>query len=627
MTGVADRLLLDVANRRRLGADLTRAVLGVERGGSMEGAPGITVTIDDPGERLMESRVLTRPAIRALGTPAANALRPIDVLYDGVWFRLNQASRVGDGVRLTFDHRGAVYMSRHDSPMSASRNDRTRALFIRRQVFEVARRRGAGHKLAFWAPEVRRRMPIAAPDSLSSRSEENRDVAATNERAKDAKGLKVKGVAANPEQRRNMAIAAEVADAEETGPRATLALFVAGIGESDFEHKPNAAGSPYTGVWQSHHRYKHSVREQARLFLRGGEGFQQGGAIALARREPHLTPGEIATRVEASGKPGSFYDAYRREAERAIAALGGIALEPGEGGSYVKPYRFRRPRGEDAWTNTGNLATEVQRRRFVTVPARGVDLFVYSDDEHLLALRSQAVLDPGARYVDTFEYDLDYGKTVRAARMVVRGKEFDQDFPWGLPVTLEDAGPASGKWLVWETREVDGSPWVELDLRQPQEAAPEPASERVQRNDSDSVADDDGSATSKVYARAKAISDRNLPYVWGGGHARAGQPSGGGYDCSGYAAACLLAGDMLPTAWKGGVPASGSFASDYGEPGEGERITVWANAGHMFIEFKLSGKRGKWADTSRAAGGPAGPHLRYGKRTTAGFTARHWPGT
>lgn len=640
--GVADRLLLDVANRRRLGADITRAVLSVERTGSMEketGYPALSVVVEDPREAIMHSNVLVRPAIRGLGSPQGFALRPIDVLVDGVWYRLRSAEREGDTTTFEFRHRGVVYMGGNDTPMSASRNDRTRALFIRRQVDEVARTRGAGHRLAFWAREVRRRMPIAPMEGeLSTRSEPDRDVTETPARASDAQGITVKGVKAKADQRRNMAIGQEVADELHAGPRATLALHVAGIGESDYRDVPNSEGSKYRGVWQSDRKYNHTTREQARLFLKGGEGYQGGGAIAYARKNPGATPGDIATAVEASGKPGAFYNKHRREAEAIMEALGGVAVETGDvvGGSYVKPYRFRRERGKDAWTNTGDLAEEVGRRRFVTIPRRGTDLFVYAGDLDLLRLRSQAVIDVERPYVRGFGYGLDYGKSARVAHLEVRGDAFEPDFAWGLPVILEEsAGGAVGKWLVWDVHEKDGSPWVELELRQPEPTKLEPAPEIVQRaSTGDSPADDDGSASSKVYSKAYAISERNYPYVWGGGHSVAGRPDGGtgrdsgtGYDCSGYVAACLLAGGMLPDEWKRGVPGSGTFASSYGEAGKGKHVTVWANGGHVFLELDVKGKKGKWADTSRQAGGAAGPHVRYGDRSTAGFTARHWPGT
>src|SRR4051794_30891640 len=110
--GVADRLLLDVVNRRRLGVDISRAVLRVERTGSMEENPGLVVTVSDPRGALWKSDTLTRPVIRGVGTSAAAGLRAIDLLVDGVWYRLNAAEPQGSELALTFDHRGAVYMSR-----------------------------------------------------------------------------------------------------------------------------------------------------------------------------------------------------------------------------------------------------------------------------------------------------------------------------------------------------------------------------------------------------------------------------------------------------------------------------------------------------------------------------------
>lgn len=636
---VADRLLLETVNRRALGADISRAILAVERGGSMDaqqGFPYLLVTVEDPRDALMQSQLLVRPAHRPVGTPDAAALNPVEVLVDGVWYRLRKASRGGDRVTLSFNHRGAVYMGEHKTPISASRKDTTRAAFIRRQVLEAGRSRTPGHRLSFWAYEVDRRMPLAkAERDVSARTELQRDVGDTSDRAKAVKGLKIKGKAANAAQRRNMAIAMNVAETESAPPKAILAMMVAGIGESDFKAVPNAAGSGYHGVFQGSPRwFKISdTAGMAESFLKGGKGFQAGGAIKLAR-EPGLTPGAIATRVEASGKPAGFYDKHRKEAEKAIAALGGgESASLASGGSYVKPYRFRRPRGEDAWTNTGKLADEVARRRFITLPARGVDLFVYAADRDLLRLQPQADLRMDAGYViGEPEYDLDYGKTVRSVRLSVLGDPFDTDFAWGVPVTISDSGLIDGKWLVWEVRETDGSPVVELELRQPQIAAPEPRGETIQRQSDDSESDEDGTASGRFVKRGKAISERNYPYVWGGGHARAGVPDGGtgrdpgtGYDCSGYISACAKAAGMWP---EGRVPAfsSGEFASSWGEPGEGNRITVWANGEHVFGEVLMKWQDIRYIDTSRQAGGPSGPHVRYGSRSTAGFTPRHWPG-
>ena len=141
------------------------------------------------------------------------------------------------------------------------------------------------------------------------------------------------------EQLRNATIALTVADEENAPPLAVLAMVVSGLGESNFKVVPNAQGSGYCGVFQADPSNIHcdDTRQQARSFLKGGLGFQAGGAISLAELQPSLSPGTIATMVEASGQPGSFYDANLKKAEKIIAAWhsGGTLVDPEFGSSDV----------------------------------------------------------------------------------------------------------------------------------------------------------------------------------------------------------------------------------------------------------------------------------------------------
>jgi peptidoglycan hydrolase CwlO-like protein len=117
----------------------------------------------------------------------------------------------------------------------------------------------------------------------------------------------------------------------------------------------------------------------------------------------------------------------------------------------------------------------------------------------------------------------------------------------------------------------------------------------------------DGSAVSRVIAAANEIA--TTPYVWGGGHGGAS----GGYDCSGSVSYALAAGGLLDAPM-----ASGGFMS-YGDPGPGKRITIYANAGHMYMV--VDGRR---YDTSALSGG--GTRWTSEMRSSAGFVARHPPG-
>lgn len=103
----------------------------------------------------------------------------------------------------------------------------------------------------------------------------------------------------------------------------------------------------------------------------------------------------------------------------------------------------------------------------------------------------------------------------------------------------------------------------------------------------------------------------NKPYIYGGGHKSWKLDKG--YDCSGAVSYALHgAGRKL---LKAPMP-SGSFMT-WGELGEGEWITVYANKGHMYAV--IAGLR--W-DTS----GGAGPRWHKDMRSPAGYRARHYPG-
>lgn len=129
-------------------------------------------------------------------------------------------------------------------------------------------------------------------------------------------------VGLNPAQLAQAARALTVADHINAPPLPVLAMVDAGLGESGFSDVPNGQGSGYCGVFQgSPSNIACSDTElQARSFLQGGLGFNAGGAIAYAQTHPGASPGLIATLVETSGKPSSFYDVHTPQATRIIAA-------------------------------------------------------------------------------------------------------------------------------------------------------------------------------------------------------------------------------------------------------------------------------------------------------------------
>jgi hypothetical protein len=97
------------------------------------------------------------------------------------------------------------------------------------------------------------------------------------------------------------------------------------------------------------------------------------------------------------------------------------------------------------------------------------------------------------------------------------------------------------------------------------------------------------------------------PYKWGGGH---GKWQDTGYDCSGSVSFALASAGLLS-----GPLDSGRLMS-WGSPGPGKWITVWANAGHTFLE--VAGVR---FDTSGTR--VTGSRWQADGRGTDGFVARH----
>jgi cell wall-associated NlpC family hydrolase len=116
-------------------------------------------------------------------------------------------------------------------------------------------------------------------------------------------------------------------------------------------------------------------------------------------------------------------------------------------------------------------------------------------------------------------------------------------------------------------------------------------------------------AVQKVINAANTIVGR--PYIWGGGHASFYSY---GYDCSGSVSFALFGGGLIPE------PLTSGSLEGWGEPGPGKWITVYANAGHTFME--IAGLR--WDTVGDARG--TGPRWHLEPNSSAGFVVRHPPG-
>jgi cell wall-associated NlpC family hydrolase len=115
-------------------------------------------------------------------------------------------------------------------------------------------------------------------------------------------------------------------------------------------------------------------------------------------------------------------------------------------------------------------------------------------------------------------------------------------------------------------------------------------------------------AVAEVIAAGNAIA--TLPYIWGGGH---GSFQAAGYDCSGSVSYALAAAGLLSS------PLDSTGFESWGLPGPGRWITVYANAGHAWME--VAGWR---FDTVALA--ETGTRWAQGGGEFGGFVERHPPG-
>jgi cell wall-associated NlpC family hydrolase len=116
-------------------------------------------------------------------------------------------------------------------------------------------------------------------------------------------------------------------------------------------------------------------------------------------------------------------------------------------------------------------------------------------------------------------------------------------------------------------------------------------------------------AVQRVIAGGNAIAD--FPYIWGGGHASF---VANGYDCSGSVSYALAAGGLLS------APLVSGALANWGEPGPGRWITIYANAGHTFMDVD-----GWWFDTAGRSG-PYASRWLVSQPSLEGYAVRHPPG-
>jgi hypothetical protein len=651
------QLVLDWTDRRVRDLEARGAITGITLERTIEGASNLTVTLRDPDGQLFSrwagrTRDI-RPTARQKRSPVEidegwdpilgpNTIgKAMEVHLDGVIFRLvGAAYRHSDReITLTFEDRIAYLLKRKRGERRASRANVTRAQFVLSLLREVKLT-----KPPFVCPELMVRQPIGKQEKTVSTPTDTSGGDPGGGFPPAAK-LTVKGRPASAAQRKRMdGILAEAASlgASEDVMAACLACATQ---ESVMGENAGTTGNDDMGLMQQGRNWipasdVMNPRLVTNAFLLSGTPDAKGKGQAPGWKKKHGSlkslPGGFDRAIKAVQVSVGGYGPWEQEARAAVKAWGGPsgggdAAGASDGGDYTKSYQYAREPDEDSWTAIQRLAEEVGWRFFVVGQA-----VYFMSEEQLFKRRPRYELKPDSPAVLELGYDVDWGKPVSECTVTV---SLDH---WGAPpgavMLLSGFGPPDGRWLVTGVRRDWFAPTAEVTLKQPGKQKLEPASERASRaaNTSDGVGANEtstGSQAEQLYAACKDISDKAYPYVWGGGHGQAGTPSGGtgrdpgtGYDCSGSVCAAL-AKTGLGYRLGGPVDTSGTMAGK-GIAGKGEGATIWANGGHVWVEFHLPGKQGWRFDTSpHGDNSGRGPRVRSTPRSDQGrFSARHFSG-
>lgn len=451
---------------------------------TIEGASTLTVTVEDPDRHLINSEVLTRWTWGETGFRdgegwvrkgrAVDAYLPAENPKNRLPFRLVKVSLAGTEVTLTFEDRIVALLRQHKGARKLSRAKGTRAMFIKMLADEVKAYGG----VPVFIPELRKRQPIAkASDAESER--EKRENARPG--IADGANLTVKGAPATREQIRNMERVLDVADSLNAGPKATKALVLGCIVESQFRNLPGGHADS-RGILQVRDKTarhmginNRDVEQCAHAFLTKGF-WGRGSAIELARRSPSQTAGWVAWNTLGPARQyRGRYDQYSEEADAILRAYkGGGGRRSGE--TYTKQYVFERGKDEDSWTAMGRLAEEVAWRRFV----RKGRLW-YVSEEYLFNQRAAMTIDLDHPAVEDVQLELDPMARHPIAEVTLSARVGAWQALPGMVVVLKDAGPASGRWLVSSVRRDLFDSLAEVRLTKPIDPKPEPRSETVER--------------------------------------------------------------------------------------------------------------------------------------------------
>lgn len=456
-----DEIKLDPATKTIKAAGIAEAL--TDDGGlltlTIQGASTLELFLSDPDKALLRSDLLT--AWTWGEDPSRDEKRwikrgrRIDLSLDDLRFRLKRVEKQENRtLALQAEELAVAKLRAKKGARSWTRGAPgtpgvTRAQAVRSMADEAG--------VPWHIPELSDPQPTDVPKELTQQQQKTRRNQRAAKGVSRVSGITVKGAKASPEQLQNITDALDECSRLKAPELATLAALVAGTAEGGWlkasKNPTSTARGPYQILDSTARAVGVSptdVKAATHRFLTHGFGGDQRGAIKIARQEPRTTPGAIANICEAGGAGAAFYDAWRAEAKRTLAAYGGVSTK--SGGTTVvveKAFQFTRGRNEDSWDAIQRLADEVNWRAFIR---KGV--LWYLSDEALMGQEPALVAhepEPGEKFNGIHRIlvpGIDLGaRDVTADLTIIADVERTAVLP-GMVIRVQREGPADGKWLL-----------------------------------------------------------------------------------------------------------------------------------------------------------------------------------
>jgi hypothetical protein len=574
-----EKVVLDIVNntKKLRDLDVTEIITDGYVESTMDGASTVVFTLHDPDREILKSGALRRA---------------IDVQLNGLWFRLVRIEKSGSFITLTFEDRIVAYIKTHNKILKMSRGKMTRLEFCLYMIRQIDK------KIQCVIPELSTKPRY---EQLSRQDKSNLELSKDVNKSQGLPNQKFEiyhadGSLSKSTKRQNkmMDDALDAGVSKDGMVQKVLVsaicvmMIETGVQNLSQEQSDSDSQGPFQQRPSQDWPNSRDTKVQARAYY--------DAAMDVYKDDHSLTAGEIAANVQRPRR--DLRDRYGKAEFYAQIVVDAYSGEPVTQRTYRKKYTFSTEdngKKQNYWDALDALLSPLQYARFTS---NGF-LYLISEPE-LFKSKAKMIIDETTEGVTSIDFTWDVGQEDATATVECRIARWLA--PAGSVVVLHDVDPASGRWLVRNIRRNLFSRDATITLGKPQPLLPEPASEvaSVDVDETTAAGFSPGlglpGKVAAMYRQAKRISDKHYPYVWGGGHARAGIPDRGtgrdpgiGYDCSGSVAAILIAGGWYRKGQS--VPVSNELPAAAGMVGgNGKYFTVWANANHVFAEFYKDGK-------------------------------------